>query len=81
MAKLRVKWFGHAAFYIELEGKRLLIDPWVTHPLSPTTVDEVVNLKPTHILVTHDHFDHLGESLDIAKKTGTPIIGVYELTL
>ena len=81
MAKLRVKWFGHAAFYIELEGKRLLIDPWVTHPLSPTTVDEVVNLKPTHILVTHDHFDHLGESVDIAKKTGTPIIGVYELTL
>lgn len=78
---MQVKWFGHAFFLIEAGSTKILIDPWVSHPLSPASLDEVVKLGPKYILVTHDHLDHLGESVDIAKKTGAPVVGTFELSL
>ncbi|MFN7105669.1 MAG: metal-dependent hydrolase [Pyrobaculum sp.] len=78
---MQVRWVGHAAFMVEISNARLLIDPWISNPLSPVSLQDIINAKPTHILLTHDHFDHLGESVDIAKATGAPIIGTYELTL
>lgn len=78
---MQIRWFGHSAFLVELASARLLIDPWVSNPLSPVSLQDVVNLRPTHILITHDHFDHLGEAVEIAKATGAPIVGTFELTL
>jgi len=78
---MQIKWFGHAAFMVEAASLKLLIDPWVSNPLSPASPQEVAAAKPTHILITHDHFDHLGESVDIAKAAGAPVVGTYELTL
>ena len=78
---MQIKWFGHSAFMVEVAGAKLLIDPWITNPLSPAAPQDVINARPTHILITHDHFDHLGESVDIAKAAGAPIVGTYELTL
>ena len=78
---MQIKWFGHSAFMVEVAGAKLLIDPWITNPLSPVAPQDVINARPTHILITHDHFDHLGESVDIAKATGAPIVGTFELTL
>ncbi|MEZ0319601.1 MAG: metal-dependent hydrolase [Pyrobaculum sp.] len=78
---MQIRWYGHAAFLIETSTLKLLIDPWITNPLSPASPQEVINIRPTHILVTHDHFDHLGESVDIAKAAGAPVVGTYELTL
>lgn len=78
---MQIKWYGHAAFLIETGGLKLSIDPWITNPLSPASPQEVINTRPSHILITHDHFDHLGESVDIAKATKAPIVGTFELTL
>lgn len=78
---MQIRWYGHSAFMIELPTARLLIDPWISNPLSPISLQDVINAKPTHILITHDHFDHLGESVDIAKATKATVIGTYELTL
>ncbi|MFP3304134.1 MAG: metal-dependent hydrolase, partial [Nitrososphaeria archaeon] len=69
-------WLGHAAFEIQGQGSDILIDPWLTNPLSPVRPEEV---KPDYIVVTHDHNDHLGEAIEISKRTGAPIISVYEL--
>lgn len=76
-----VKWLGHAAFMIELFAARMLVDPWISNPLSPSSLNDIVAEKPAYILITHDHHDHLGEAVDIAKATGAVIIGTYELTL
>ncbi|ABL87979.1 beta-lactamase domain protein [Pyrobaculum islandicum DSM 4184] len=78
---MQIRWFGHAAFILESGSLKILIDPWISNPLSPVSLQDVKNLKPTHILVTHDHFDHLGDAIDISKATGAPIVGTYELTL
>ncbi|MEM0458165.1 MAG: MBL fold metallo-hydrolase, partial [Sulfolobales archaeon] len=60
---LEVTWFGHAAFQVVLGGKRILIDPWIRNPLSPISLEKIQ--EPDYIIVTHDHGDHLGETLEI----------------
>jgi L-ascorbate metabolism protein UlaG (beta-lactamase superfamily) len=76
MEQVKIRWLGHAAFEIQGQSSDILIDPWLTNPLSPVRPEEV---KPDYIVVTHDHNDHLGEAIEISKKTGAPIISVYEL--
>ena len=79
-----IKFLGHSAFDIVLTGldgveKHILIDPWLENPLSPVKPIDYKNVELHYILVTHDHGDHLGNALEIAKYTGAKIVGVYEL--
>ena len=78
--KTTVKWFGHAAFEIDLpSGKSILIDPWITNPTNPTGKDDVKNVKADLILVTHGHFDHVGDAADIAKRTKAHLVATFDL--
>ncbi len=79
-AKTTVKWFGHAAFEIDLpSGKSILIDPWITNPTNPTGKDDVKTVKADLILVTHGHFDHVGDAADIAKRTKAHLVATFDL--
>ncbi len=74
-----VRWLGHAAFEVNLDGKLILIDPWLTNPQSPVKVDDYRN-KVDLIVVTHDHGDHLGETIDLLKlNPHAKFAAVYEL--
>ncbi|HEX8568232.1 MAG TPA: metal-dependent hydrolase [Pyrinomonadaceae bacterium] len=80
----KIKWFGHAAFSITTpKGKVLLIDPWLNNPLNPEAKDGKDSLtavpKVDYILLTHGHRDHLGDAVEIAKKTGAALICNPEL--
>ena len=77
MAK-SIKWLGHAAFMINTaQDKTILIDPFITgNPACPITKDDIT--KANLILVTHDHFDHAGDAVDIAKKTGATLVAQPE---
>jgi L-ascorbate metabolism protein UlaG (beta-lactamase superfamily) len=78
--KTKVKWFGHAAFEIDLpSGKTILIDPWITNPTNPTGKDDVKNVKADLILITHGHFDHIGDAADIAKRTKAHLVATFDL--
>ncbi|RLE83226.1 MAG: metal-dependent hydrolase [Thermoprotei archaeon] len=73
-----VKWLGHAAFEIFLDGRTILIDPWITgNPKAACKIEEIK--RADLILVTHDHGDHLGDAVKIARKTGAAFAGIYEL--
>lgn len=77
MAKTKIKWISHSAFQITLgSGKVLYIDPWFENPLSTFTLDDVK--EATMVLVTHDHFDHVGQAADIVKKTGGLLVANVE---
>jgi L-ascorbate metabolism protein UlaG (beta-lactamase superfamily) len=80
----KVKWFGHAAFsIITPRGKVLLIDPWLRNPSNPEakeSKDPLASLsKVDYILITHGHRDHVGDAVEIARKTGAALICNPEL--
>src|ERR1051325_3866852 len=80
----KVKWFGHAAFAITTpNGKVFLIDPWLSNPANPEAKDNKDPLasvpRVDYILITHGHRDHVGDAVEIAKKTGAVLISNPEL--
>lgn len=80
----KLKWLGHAAFSITTpRGKVLLIDPWLTNPANPEAKegkDPFASLaKVDYILITHGHRDHVGEAVELAKRTGAMLIANPEL--
>ena len=80
----KLKWFGHAAFSITTpNGKVLLIDPWIRNPSNPEAKDGrdplVALAKVDYILLTHGHRDHVGDAVEIARKTGAVLICNSEL--
>lgn len=79
-----VKWHGHAAVEIvSPSGTVLMIDPWLRNPSNPAVLNgsdplaEVTKLD--YILVTHGHFDHIGDAVELAQKTGAILITNYDL--
>jgi len=69
-----VKYLGHSFFEIVLTGlddavKTLLIDPWIENPLSPVKPSEYSERRIDYIIVTHDHGDHLGNAIEVSKRT------------
>ena len=76
MAKIR--WLGHSGFEVELANKILLIDPWLTgNPLAAMKTSDIK--KADVVCVTHDHGDHMGDAIEICKRTGATFVGIYEL--
>ena len=74
---IKVTWYSHACFLIETDGGKLLIDPFITdNPLSPINADAV---DADYILVSHGHGDHLGDTINIAKRTGAMVISNFEI--
>jgi len=83
-SETRITWHGHAAFEIVTpSGKVLFIDPWLSNPSNPAAKDgkdPIKNIgKADYIFVTHGHSDHVGESVQLAKKTGARLVTHFEL--
>ncbi|MFX1482877.1 MAG: metal-dependent hydrolase [Promethearchaeota archaeon] len=77
---MKINYLGHASFKIEEDEKIVYIDPWLSGPTSPITVDDVD--KADIVLVTHDHTDHgFVEGRDICKKTGAIFVALNELAI
>jgi L-ascorbate metabolism protein UlaG (beta-lactamase superfamily) len=74
-----IRWLGHATFTLTEGDTTVLIDPWLTgNPSAPITADEV---NADTILLTHGHFDHIGDLLPIAKRTGAKVLAIREIAL
>ena len=72
-----IRFLGHAAFALEHDGKTVLIDPFLTgNPKAAASADDVA---ADAILLTHGHGDHYGDTVDIAKRTGAPVVAITEI--
>lgn len=74
-------WYGHSAFKITTpSGKVLLIDPWITNPANPHGKEDLAKIKHVDlILITHGHFDHVGDAVEIAKRTHAKLVSNFDL--
>jgi len=78
---MQIIWYGHSAFRLDFGKSAVLIDPFFTD--NPAFVsDKAAAIKGvTHIVLTHGHFDHVGDTRDIAKSTGVPVVANYDLCM
>jgi L-ascorbate metabolism protein UlaG (beta-lactamase superfamily) len=74
----RVRWLGHACVLVESDGTNILMDPFLTdNPMAATKASEV---PADFILVSHGHGDHVGDAIDIARRTGATVVANYEIS-
>src|SRR3954447_21486744 len=72
-----IRFLGQSCFELKAGGATVLTDPFLTgNPKASASADEV---EADAILLTHGHGDHLGDTVDIAKRTGAPVVAIVEL--
>ncbi|MEK3905269.1 metal-dependent hydrolase [Paenibacillus sp. FSL R7-0179] len=74
---MNITYHGHSCVQIEVNGKSLIIDPFISgNPAAVTTVEEI---KTDAVLLTHAHMDHMLDAAPIAKRNNVPIVAIVEL--
>ena len=77
---MKLDFLGHAGFLIESDRGNFLIDPFMTgNPVCKTKIKDLPKID--YIFVTHTHGDHLGDSLEIAKKHGSELVVMNEFAV
>lgn len=75
---MKVTYHGHSVVQINTNGKTIFIDPFITgNGLTDLNVEEV---KPDAIILTHGHGDHVGDTVELAKKHNSLVIANHELS-
>lgn len=74
---MKITYYGHSCLFVEAEGKRVIIDPFLSGNPKATIAPEEV--KVDAVLLTHAHSDHFGDTLAIARANDCPVVAVYEL--
>jgi L-ascorbate metabolism protein UlaG (beta-lactamase superfamily) len=80
MSKLAIQWLGHSTFVITTPGgKRIVTDPWLeNNPLCPPDKKKID--RADVILLSHGHFDHTGDIVNVSRATGATTLAVFELS-
>lgn len=76
-APATVTWLGHSAFRIETGSATVLIDPFLDGNPKSAMPSAMVD-KADLVLVTHDHGDHVGQAIDICKRTRAKLLAIVE---
>jgi L-ascorbate metabolism protein UlaG (beta-lactamase superfamily) len=77
---MRITWLGHSGFRIAIADQILLVDPWLTSNPAFTTSrrDEAIR-DATVVLVSHGHFDHASDAVEIARELDIQVAGTFDL--
>jgi L-ascorbate metabolism protein UlaG (beta-lactamase superfamily) len=76
---IKYTFYGHGTQALEIEGKKILIDPFFTS--NPTATVSAAEIEADFILVSHGHFDHVEDVVAIAQRTGAKVISNFEIVM
>ncbi len=74
---MKLTYHGHACFLIEGKGHSVIIDPFLKD--NPLSVVKPEDVKVDYVLVTHGHFDHIADAVEISRRNNAPVIATFEL--
>jgi L-ascorbate metabolism protein UlaG (beta-lactamase superfamily) len=76
---MKITWFGHSAFRLEFGTSVVMIDPFLSGNPAFGGDAEAASAGATHVLLTHGHGDHIGDTVAICKRTGAKLVTNYDL--
>jgi L-ascorbate metabolism protein UlaG (beta-lactamase superfamily) len=76
---MKITYYGHSCFAVEIKGKTILFDPFITPNELAKDID-IESIKPDYILISHGHSDHIADAVMIAKSSGAKVVSNYEIT-
>ena len=75
---MNITYYGHSCFGVEINGRRLLFDPFISPNELAGHID-IGAIPADYILISHGHEDHIADAEAIAKRTGARVICNYEI--
>ena len=77
---MKLTWFGHSAFRLDIAGAVVMIDPFLDNPTFKG--DKAAAFRgATHVVLTHGHDDHIGSTVEICKATGATLVANFEVCM
>ncbi|MBW8683915.1 metal-dependent hydrolase [Chitinophaga rhizophila] len=76
---MKFTYYGHSSFSIEVKGKKIVFDPFITHNELAKAVD-INKIEADYIFCSHGHDDHVADLVVLAKRTKATVVGAFELT-
>jgi L-ascorbate metabolism protein UlaG (beta-lactamase superfamily) len=76
---MKIDYLGHSAFRIETGKSIILVDPFLTGNPAAKSDWQTASKGCTHLLLTHGHSDHVGDSVEILKATGAMLVANFEI--
>jgi L-ascorbate metabolism protein UlaG (beta-lactamase superfamily) len=75
---VKITWYSHACILLDTENTKILVDPFITgNPLAPVDAEEI---EADYIFVSHGHADHIGDTLEIAKRCNSVVVANPEIS-
>jgi L-ascorbate metabolism protein UlaG (beta-lactamase superfamily) len=75
---MKTTYYGHSCVLVEIGGKQILFDPFISFNEKAKDIN-ITTIKPNYIFISHGHFDHIADAVEIAKQSGAKIICSWEI--
>jgi len=75
---MKLTYYGHSCFAVEIKGKKILFDPFITYNELAKDID-VNSIEADYIFLSHGHADHIADCIGIATRTNAKVVAAYEV--
>lgn len=75
---MKFTFYGHSSFAVEIKGKKIVFDPFITHNELAKSID-INKIEADYIFISHGHDDHIADLVTLARRTNATIVGAFEI--